>query len=182
MQELWENIINERKENTILMQRLETCSKMIEACLESNSTEKEKLELIKKVIRVSSEINDFRKTADIISDSANQFVLDNGKKLRNGNISLPREMKKKLRHEHLVPCSILANIIVSEKANDKAIYEVLLKNGIRAIITKEEDIKIDKMNLKSNMPLSWRLGDNPFIRYTESNVNKLSIKATKISP
>jgi len=182
MKDLWEKIINKRKENAALKQRLETCSKMIDACLKSNSTEKEKLELTKKVIRVSSEINDFRKTADIISDSANQFVLDNGKELRSGNISLPRVMKKELRHEHLVPCSILANVIISEKTNDKAIYEILLKNGIRAIITKEEDKKIDNKNLRSNMPLSWRLGDNPFIRYTESDVNTLNIKAANISP
>lgn len=182
MNELWENIKKRRTENIVLKQRLETCAKMIASCLKSNSPEKEKLELIKKIIRISSEVGDFRKTADVISSHALQYVSDRGRRLKNGDISLQSHMKNELRHEHLVPCSVLAKLIHTNQLQENMIYNALIENGIRAIITKEEDKKIDIIKLKSKMPDSWEFGCNPFARYSISQIHNLQIKPTNIAP
>jgi hypothetical protein len=182
MDQLWQDVQRIREGNVALKQRLETCSKMIAVCQVSNSTKKEKLELIKRVIRISSEIGNFRNNADVISLSAKNFVLKNGRELRSGNISLPREMKKELRHEHLIPCSVLANIFFLENAEENQIYDALLRNGIRAIITTDEDSKIDERNLRSKMPQEWKLGANPFVRYVKSGLNEIVVKPGYFSP
>jgi len=166
LDKLWESVIEKRESNEILTTRLNTCSMMIETVLSSDSDFKEKKDFVNRITRFSSELAPFRKTTELISVNAQAYV----KKLRlkptnRKHYHVPAPKKKNLRHEHVVPCAFFANHIMEKQPNRVEVYQILLRFGIRSIITDQEDDALRKSKLTKTMPVDWDFNQNPFLRY-----------------
>ncbi|OUR80383.1 hypothetical protein A9Q83_01400 [Alphaproteobacteria bacterium 46_93_T64] len=179
---IWNELIQLRSENQDLSQRIRTCASMIVACLNSESSDKEKRELTNRLVRVSSEIGDYRRSADAISEEARLYIAQFGEKRRNGIVRIPKELKKDLMHEHLVPCAFLSQTIFSSRPSREEIHKLLIEYGIRCIVLKEEDDKINAAKLNKSMPENWQLGHDPFLRYQLAGINNFTVKERHIHP
>ncbi len=83
----------------------------------------------------------------------------------------PRERSKRLTHEHTVPLNLLAEKVFSVDIDDReALYEIFSKNCRAAILTKEEDGKLNSAGLRSIMPPGWSFGDNILARYSHVGI------------
>jgi len=87
-----------------------------------------------------------------------------------------RRKIKGLRHEHVVPLSVLRNMLFSDPevcmGSGTAVSRILEKNLHSAVITREEALYIDK-TYRTTMPEGWVSGDDPYIRYDRLNVSLL---------
>ncbi|WP_339631441.1 hypothetical protein [uncultured Sneathiella sp.] len=182
MNDIWYEIIQIRSENQEPMERIRTCASMIDACLHSKSSKKEKRELTNRLVQISSELGDFRRSADTISEDARSFVNQIGQWRRDDTLRTPRDRKKELIHEHLVPCAYLSKTIVSSHFNTGETFKLLLEYGIRCIVLKSEDTKINNAKLNKTMPEDWQIGHNPFIRYQLAGISRFTIKEKYIYP
>lgn len=180
--DIWDELIQVRSENNDLSQRIRTCASMIVACLNSESSEKEKRGLINRLVRISSEIGTFRNSADAISEEALSFINQHGEDQPDGTRRTPNKLKKQLIHEHLVPCTFLSKAIVERRPNTEKIHKLLLENGIRCIVLDQEDRKLVAAKLGQSMPEDWQLGHNPFLRYRQAGINNFTVKESHIRP
>ncbi len=96
-------------------------------------------------IRQSSEDSHWHLSAHYRSKSA-------AAKIRSANIrtkaqyqAFCRKKENELRHEHMVPGSVVyALIVLHEKPSIEAFHKILSLTGFRATITKEEDGKLSR--------------------------------------
>lgn len=187
MDNLWQQVVEKRSNNSSLLRRIDTCTAMISACMNSGSEDKEKVKLIGPIIRLSSEVGVFRRSADAMSEEAISFIKANAVSKRNAAsgediLVLPGYQKKQLRHEHVVPCAFLAKLFVADGLDSARVGEELLKTGLRSIISIAEDTKINGHGLQKRMPKNWKIGDNPFLRYVVGGVSDLIVKPENIDP
>jgi|GEM_PF-3926210 len=164
MNAVWESVIETRVRDKTLGNRLSLFSNMILVAKNSDYRGREKI--ILDLIRKSSETGSFRNTAEIISLEAFNEIVQKFPKNSRGNHVVPKISKKLFRHEHIIPCKHLKNYILKNKLEQNQIKDLLLKNGVRAIITIEEDYNLPKMD----MPEKWAFGHNPFKRYSENGI------------
>ena len=87
-----------------------------------------------------------------------------------------RRKIKGLRHEHVVPLSVLRDMLfnnASVRAGDaNEVSRILAENLHSAVITREEALYIDK-TYRTTMPEGWKPGTDPFIRYELLDVELL---------
>ena len=100
-----------------------------------------------------------------VSPSARDVIL--GKTNASGEY-LIRSFKKRcsdIVYEHVVPCKVVADLIMLNRASRDHIKYVLIKCGIVCIVTREEDNILRKC-YKSTMPSNWDFENGtPFARY-----------------
>ena len=84
-----------------------------------------------------------------------------------------RRKIKGLRHEHVVPLKIIRDMLFSNsnvcQGDWTAVSEILQQNLHSAVITREEALHIDR-TYRTTMPVAWRPGKDPYIRYIESGI------------
>lgn len=145
MEEIHRKAIEIRRNKNELIARLDTFSNIIHYSLDSIDNDNERIirSIINRLVRESSEVGSYLNTTDLIA------------------VKTPR--KKERRHEHVVPCNCITNYLIDNKhkLSKKDICDVLLNNGLRAIISISDD---KKLNQKS-MPSNWEFGMNPLMRY-----------------
>ena len=87
-----------------------------------------------------------------------------------------RRKIKGLRHEHVVPLSVLRNMLFNDTAvragDPSAVSRILEDNLHSAVITRDEALYIDK-TYRTTMPEEWKPGEDPYIRYSKMNVKLL---------
>lgn len=78
----------------------------------------------------------------------------------------PKEIGRRLRHEHTVPLKLLAAEVLKRKTSDReVIYEFFNTYCRSAIVTKEEDQRLNSAKLQRAMPSGWRFGEDILARY-----------------
>ena len=86
----------------------------------------------------------------------------------------PNELSKRLTHEHTIPLALLAEKILGlESGDEEVIYETLSSYCRAAIITREEDHRLNAAKLRSAMPSAWRFGEDMFARYSIAGIELL---------
>jgi hypothetical protein len=103
-------------------------------------------------------------SADYISNNA---LLQ----IRHGNTS-------NLVYEHMIPKQKYIQTPCITRANAgcltyEYVYNLLFKYWYIAIITRDEDSKLNKLNLRQNMPNNWDFTDI-FARYVKANIQLIS--------
>jgi len=87
-----------------------------------------------------------------------------------------------LRHEHMVPISVVCDMLVQESyPTEEFIAQVLRTNGLRATIHREEDSELNRKGLGKRMPASyWTAGSpyfkDPLARYKEAGLYELLVR------
>ena len=91
------------------------------------------------------------------------------------SIQHPRELSKKLTHEHIIPLGLLADYIFSlNEINNDIVQEIFDIYCKAAVITREEDQILNRAKLRSVMPLGWRFGqEDIFARYNAVGIKLL---------
>jgi len=156
MEKKYQEALAKRNNNTLLKDRLHLYSKIIYCTLQQyNDKNKKTIEsILNTLIRKSSELNHYTKSTDFVP---------------------AKESKNRDKHEHIVPCSVMQKHFIDNPTISKdEIFDILLKNGLRAIISVQDNNIIDTLYRKS-MPLTWKFGDNPLIRY-ESIINNIKLR------
>jgi len=76
-----------------------------------------------------------------------------------------------LIHDHAIPRKLIREEIFKhdENANTQTIRDILEKNCIGVVITKDEDLILNGRKLRSAMPLGKTINDT-WSRYTDSNI------------
>lgn len=78
----------------------------------------------------------------------------------------PKELARRLTHEHTIPLRLFAEKVLSLGTSDKEPIRELFNNYCRAaIVTREEDRKLDSAKLRSAMPPEWCFGEDILARY-----------------
>jgi len=86
----------------------------------------------------------------------------------------PKKPGKWLIHEHTVPLSLLAEKILSLESDDrKAMRKIFDVHCRAALVTKEEDRRLNRAKLGSFMPLNWSFGEDIFARYSAVKIELL---------
>lgn len=86
----------------------------------------------------------------------------------------PKELGKRLTHEHTIPLSLLAEEVLSLESDDReAIREVFDVNCRAALVTKEEDRRLNSAKLRSSMPSNWSFGGDILARYSAVKIELL---------
>ena len=82
-----------------------------------------------------------------------------------------------LIHEHVVPKSVIISKLfeLSEPSQD-AVEHALEKLCIGVVVTREEDLRLNALGLKSSMPSDW-CGANPWARYELAGVSVVDLVA-----
>jgi hypothetical protein len=81
-----------------------------------------------------------------------------------------RETDKDLRHEHIVPRSIITkDLLEMEASTANTIFELLEINCIGVVVTLEEDRSLNKLGLRSKMPEDWDRID-PWARHRKAQI------------
>ena len=72
--------------------------------------------------------------------------------------------------EHIVPVSVINEMIIKSKKNDiSGIQKLISRYSERATITKEEDGKLRQLTLNTKMPEGWD-GEDMFARYKKAKI------------
>ena len=86
----------------------------------------------------------------------------------------PNELGKRLTHEHAIPLALLAEKVLSLEIGDKEVIYEMFKNYCRAaIVTREEDRKLNSAKLRSAMPPEWCFGEDILARYCTVGIELL---------
>jgi hypothetical protein len=92
----------------------------------------------------------------------------------------PKEVGKRLTHEHTIPLALLTEKVLNLEAGDKEAITEIFKNYCRAaIITREEDRKLNSAKLRSAMPPERRGGEDIFARYSIVGIKLLPPSAIR---
>ena len=124
-------------------------------------------------IRQSTETKLFHLTTDYMSRDAASL-------LEGYRIASPSQYhafcRKTLRHEHMVPTSVIRTMFAKEASlSEERIAQVLREFGLRATITRHEDSELSAKGLKGAMPKEfWIPGSsmylNPLARYIKAEL------------
>ena len=77
------------------------------------------------------------------------------------------QLGKYFTHEHSFPLSLIAEKVISlETESRKAIREIFDVHCRAAIVTREENGKLDSAKLRSAMPSDWSFGGDIYARYS----------------
>ena len=78
--------------------------------------------------------------------------------------------RKKLMHEHVVPKRIVMEKLLGlAPATSDSVREVLDRYCIGVVVTREEDVRLTKLGLRSEMPDGWD-GEDPWARYSKAGI------------
>jgi hypothetical protein len=86
----------------------------------------------------------------------------------------PKELGKRLTHEHTIPLSLLAKEVLNFETDDReSIRKIFSIHCRAALVTKEEDRKLNSAKLRSAMPSSWSFGEEILARYSAVGIELL---------
>jgi hypothetical protein len=86
----------------------------------------------------------------------------------------PKELGKRLTHEHTIPLGLLAEKVLSLETDDREVIRQIFSVHCRAaLITKEEDGKLRSAKLHSAMPSGWSFGGDILARYSAVGIKLL---------
>ena len=127
--------------------------------------------LLKFIIRKFSETSSYHCSAQFRSFQVKEKTKNiNNKSLYHSYCS------KNFKHEHIVPCQALYEILIDKKFSSPGeILDWLSPLSIRATITIEEDNILNKAGYKSIMPREFfdenhELYNDPFARYKKTGI------------
>jgi hypothetical protein len=75
-----------------------------------------------------------------------------------------------LTYEHMVPLSVLGNLLVGAQNHPREVKRILEGYYQVCWLTKEEDRKLNSLGLKSKMPDGWKDGDPLDARYRHAGI------------
>ena len=78
--------------------------------------------------------------------------------------------------EHAIPVNVLFRFFWDAETPNA--MEVLIDAYAVAVVTKEEDERLNALGLRDAMPVSWRLGDEPLARWKLADIEVPMIRAT----
>lgn len=124
-------------------------------------------------IRKATEIRCFHLSTDYRSEAAGALLAQQN---FNSAAQYHRWCKKNLRHEHMVPTSVVRQMLLAlPNLNETSIAQVLRQYGQRATIAVEEDGILNAAGLAQKMPGGFwdtnsALYRHPLARYIETNL------------
>lgn len=124
---------------------------------------------IKTLIRQATEDKHWHLSAHYRSKKAEALIRKNRR-----TIGSPAQYqafcRKHLRHEHMIPCGVVYQLILAAKPTARNYEQILRKTGYRATITRKEDttLKRDTVPADFHDPNSRQHLDH-LIRYKEAN-------------
>lgn len=71
------------------------------------------------------------------------------------NVEENRKPRDGLIVEHAVPRQAIYKILINQEPTKDFISNILRTNIVRVFVTKDEDDKLNKLNLRSKMPENW---------------------------
>lgn len=140
---------------------------------------------IKPIPREISERNIFEKIAKRFKyylDNEDGFALDKWREQLEGDsidhlITIGESVKRTKENtyrEHIVPCVMIYNQIVTMLQDKRPIAEVaqMIKNNLAIVlITNEEATLLDnELDLQTSMPEGWKFGDDIFARLSTAQI------------
>lgn len=72
--------------------------------------------------------------------------------------------------DHIVPVGIIHDWILEENPNEAMILRTVETHLAVAVITKEEDNRLNNAGLRQKMPENWAWGDDILARYTKCDI------------
>lgn len=80
------------------------------------------------------------------------------------------DRRRLLVHEHVIPKSIVIQLLLLLPApTGDSVYQLLAANCIGAVITREEDARLNSLGLRSRMPTEWDEND-AWARYKHAGI------------
>ncbi len=73
-------------------------------------------------------------------------------------------------YEHAIPASIIRTALLESDGLDATVRSILENAGGVAVLLRDEDILLRKAGLNRKMPKEWKLGDDPWARYSAVGV------------
>lgn len=140
--------------------------------------------LIKHCIRTASETTSYHFTAHYRTKEVEELTKDIKSKTQYHKFC-----SQNFRHEHIVPCQAIYEMLLNLPNPDYESIEHLLKRFcIRATITLEDDQRLIDQKLNSKMPNEFykktvgfeNLFQNPFARYLVAGIYDKLVKTTNV--
>lgn len=91
----------------------------------------------------------------------------------------PKEVSRRLTHEHTVPLSLIADWVLQLSDNREAVRHLFDNCCRAAILTREEDQKLNAAKLRSSMPPDWNFESEITARYKSVEIELIG--SAKIS-
>ncbi|MBP8232867.1 MAG: hypothetical protein KAY22_11230 [Rhizorhabdus sp.] len=116
------------------------------------------------------ELRDILPHFDWMSDGA-KVLMEMGEAARiEDRKSHPKELS--LVVDHSVPLAHICNALWADRGSWRLenLRDFLGRCFRRAVITYDENRRLDTFGLRSKMPRGWRLDDDPFARYREAHI------------
>lgn len=134
------------------------------------------------MIRQASESNHWHNCAHFRSREAAQLIASNSASIRSA-AEYQAFCRKNLRHEHVVPNSVIYKMLTTMTAPTEAeIVKLLQKFCIRATITRREDSELSIRGLASSMPKGFDFKNlekmDPMARYVEAGLLQSLVQRT----
>lgn len=132
-------------------------------------------------VRQATETRHWHLTTDYRSQRAEQEIL---RQAFRSPAHYHGWCNENLRHEHMVPISVVCDMLVNEPNITEAfIARTLRTNGLRATIHRDEDDHLNSKGLAKAMPASyWTPGSayyqDPLARYKESGLFEALVRRT----
>lgn len=124
------------------------------------------------LIRQATESHHWHNCAHYRSNKAAEVIRQATKPIRTAS-EYQAFCRRNLRHEHVVPNSVVYEMLCAQKLTDVAeIAALLRKFCIRATIARDEDAELTRRGLSSKMPPSFRSGPDgdPLARYVAAGL------------
>ena len=84
------------------------------------------------------------------------------------NIGRENWSSKTVTVEHAIPVNVVFSLFWSAETPDD--MQAIIDAYTVAVVTKEENQRLDAEGLRKAMPLGWRLGDDPLTRWNKANI------------
>jgi len=125
---------------------------------------------VKEFIREATEDTHHHNSAHFRSKAATALIKENLAFI-NSAAAYQKFCTRNLRHEHVVPCEVIYQLLLKEDLHtEQSIQNILTEFCCRATITRGEDEELNKAGYQFKMPHGFEiLGDafyrDPFSRY-----------------
>ena len=80
--------------------------------------------------------------------------------------------------EHIIPTKIIFNSLKTSILENRVEsgFDFIMKDNFQVLLNSDDDEKLNKVGLRSNMPLNWKFGDDPFQRYSQAGIDLSTIE------
>lgn len=80
--------------------------------------------------------------------------------------------------EHIIPTKIVFNSLKTSVLENRveSVFDFIMKDNFQVLLNSDDDEKLNKVGLRSNMPPNWKFGDDPFQRYSQAGIDLSTIE------